>query len=71
VVDYHISPERISLERFRHALETSEMLPSRKILMLLWNGREDAYHDSMQELAKRNGITSVSTPGDHVLALEQ
>jgi len=32
VGDYHISPEGISLERFKHALETSEILPSRKIL---------------------------------------
>jgi len=29
---YHIDLERFSLEKFRHILETSELLPGRKVL---------------------------------------
>ena len=36
--------------------------------VLLWNGREDAYHDPMQQLASRTNLQFLSTSGDHQTA---
>jgi pimeloyl-ACP methyl ester carboxylesterase len=37
--------------------------------VLLWNGRDDPYHDSMQAFATANDLKFLSTPGDHLGAI--
>ena len=39
--------------------------------VLLWDGRDDPYHDPMQAFADRHGLRFLSTAGDHVSALTQ
>lgn len=36
---------------------------------LLWNGRDDPYHDPMQAFAADHGLEFLSTPGDHLSAI--
>lgn len=38
--------------------------------VLLWDGREDPYHAPMQAFAAAHGFEFLSTPGDHVGAME-
>jgi pimeloyl-ACP methyl ester carboxylesterase len=38
--------------------------------LLLWDGRDDPYHDPMQAFAARHAIRFLSTPGDHLSALD-
>jgi hypothetical protein len=40
------------------------------VLVLLWDGREDAHHAPMQPFAATLGFELLSTPGDHVRAME-
>jgi len=37
--------------------------------VLLWNGRDDPYHDPMQSFADANGFEFLSTGGDHLGAM--
>jgi hypothetical protein len=37
--------------------------------VMLWNGREDGYHDPMQAFATAHDLKSLSTPGDHLGAI--
>jgi len=37
--------------------------------VLLWNGRDDPYHDPMQSFANANGFEFLSTEGDHLGAM--
>jgi pimeloyl-ACP methyl ester carboxylesterase len=37
--------------------------------LLLWDGRDDPYHDPMQAFAARHGVRFLSTAGDHLGAI--
>ncbi len=36
--------------------------------VLLWNGRDDPYHDPMKAFADANQLRFLSTTGDHITA---
>jgi pimeloyl-ACP methyl ester carboxylesterase len=36
------------------------------VAVLLWNGRDDSYHDPMKEFAGATGLPLLSTAGDHL-----
>jgi len=38
--------------------------------VLLWNGRDDPYHDPMQAFALSHGLKFLTTPGDHLSAIQ-
>lgn len=40
-----------------------------KVPVLLWNGRDDPYHDPMRAFATSHGLEFLSTPGDHMGAV--
>jgi hypothetical protein len=37
--------------------------------VLLWNGRDDPYHDPMKAFARANNLRFHSTQGDHIKAI--
>jgi len=37
---------------------------------LLWNGRDDPYHDPMKAFSVEHGLRFLSTPGDHISAVQ-
>jgi pimeloyl-ACP methyl ester carboxylesterase len=37
--------------------------------VLIWNGRDDPYHDPMRAFAAAHGLRFLSTPGDHLTAI--
>lgn len=40
-----------------------------EVPVMLWNGREDPYHDLMLAFANQHGYQFLSTPGDHMEAM--
>jgi pimeloyl-ACP methyl ester carboxylesterase len=38
--------------------------------VLLWNGGDDPYHDPMQAFGIKHGLRFLSTPGDHLSAIQ-
>jgi hypothetical protein len=57
---------RACFEALNQLQGAREAVLTANLPVLLWNGRDDLYHDPMQAFAAANGLRFLSTAGDHL-----
>jgi pimeloyl-ACP methyl ester carboxylesterase len=60
---------RACFEALRQLEGACEAVLTADFPVMIWDGRDDPYHDPMQAFAAGNGLPFLSTAGDHVAAV--